>query len=157
MKNAPLFYTDINLALPSKFDNQQLVKILENRLNKLMGNDDIQIKWDSDYQQLVINDHQGRPITEFVLQTHLSYDQLIKMSGIATPNNYPTQAKLGVIRGQLPQSIAHQGWSWQLLAVPHFGTSQIDSTTGQWEYHPAYDDSFRGYGSISSSSNRSGW
>ncbi|WP_339053802.1 M66 family metalloprotease [Arsenophonus endosymbiont of Crataerina pallida] len=144
-KNAPLFYTDINLVLPSEFDNQQLAKILENRLNKLMGNDDIQIKWDSDYQQLVINDHQGRPITEFMLQTHRSYDQLIKMSGIATPNNYATQAKLGVIRGQLPQSIAHQGWSWQLLAAPHFGTAQIDSTTGQWEYQPAYDDSFRGY------------
>lgn len=110
-----------------------------------MGNDDIQIKWDSDYQQLVINDHQGRPITEFVLQTHRSYDQLIKMSDIATPNNYVTQTKLGVIRGQLPQSIAHQEWSWQLLAAPHFGTAQIDSTTGQWEYQPAYDDSFQGY------------
>lgn len=48
-KNAPLFYTDINLALPAEFDNQQLAKILENRLNKLMGNDDIQIKCDSDY------------------------------------------------------------------------------------------------------------
>ncbi|WP_119711727.1 hypothetical protein [Arsenophonus endosymbiont of Aleurodicus floccissimus] len=63
-----------------------------------MGNDDIQIKWDSDYQHLVINDHQGLPITDFVLQTYRSYDQLIKMSGIATPNNYATQAKLGVIR-----------------------------------------------------------
>lgn len=67
MKKAPLFYTDINLALPSEFDNQQLAKILENRLNKLMDNDDIPIKWDSDYQQLVINDHQGLTITEFVL------------------------------------------------------------------------------------------
>jgi hypothetical protein len=144
-ENAPLFFTDINLELPPEFDNQQLAEILKNKLNKLMASDDIQIQWNSNGQYLAISDRQGRQITNFVLQTHRSYDQLIKMADIATPNNHSTQAKLGIIRGQLPGSMINEEWSWQLLAAPHFGTAQIDGTTGQWEYQPADDESFEGY------------
>ncbi|HGJ5869105.1 M66 family metalloprotease [Arsenophonus nasoniae] len=140
-----LFYTDINLELPAEFNNQQLAEILKNKLNKLMASDDIQIQWDSNGQYLAISDRQGRQITDFVLQTHRSYDQLIKMADIVTPNRHSTQAKLGIIRGQLPPSMVNEEWSWQLLAAPHFGTAQIESTTGQWEYQPTGDESFPGY------------
>ncbi|WGL98291.1 M66 family metalloprotease [Arsenophonus sp. aPb] len=144
-ENDSLFYTDINLELPPEFDNQQLAEILKNKLNKLMASDDIQIQWNSNGQYLAISDRQGRQITNFVLQTHRSYDQLIKMADIVTPNSRHTQAKLGIIRGQLPQSMVNEEWLWQLLAAPHFGTAQIDSTTGQWEYQPTDDESFQGY------------
>ncbi|MFS1538748.1 MAG: hypothetical protein ACL7BU_08725 [Candidatus Phlomobacter fragariae] len=67
------------------------------------------------------------------------------MSDIATPNNYSTQAKFGIIRGKLPQSAVDEEWSLQLLEAPHLDTEQIDNTTGQCEYQHDDDDSFQGY------------
>ncbi|MFS1538747.1 MAG: hypothetical protein ACL7BU_08720 [Candidatus Phlomobacter fragariae] len=63
--NYYLSYVDVNLDLPKQFDNQQLAEILTNKLNKLMGNNDIQSQWNNNGQYLIINDRQGLQITYF--------------------------------------------------------------------------------------------